>query len=68
MQVKTRKMKEFRLYTRHGEKIAQGIPSVINGKMALATFRGEKIIGYTTLEEINAEFFKKDLPKYELKF
>ena len=42
-----------RLYTAHGQKIAQGIPSIINGKKALATFKGDQIVGYTTLEELN---------------
>lgn len=40
-----------RLYTAHGQKMVQGKLSVINGKKALATFKGEEIVGYTTLEE-----------------
>ena len=42
-----------RLYTAHGQKMVQGKLSVINGKKALATFKGEEIVGYTTLEELN---------------
>ena len=36
-----------RLYTAHGQKMVQGKLSVINGKKALATFKGEEIVGYT---------------------
>lgn len=57
-----------RLYTAHGQKMAQGIPSIINGKKALATFKGDQIVGYTTLEELNQEFYTRDLPKYSLNF
>ena len=61
--------KKDRLYTAHGKKKAQGIPSVINGQKALATFEGEEIVGYTTLEEINKEFYSRDnLPQYSLSF
>ena len=42
------------MYTQHGLKKAQGILSEINGKKALATFEGDKIVGYSTLEEIQA--------------
>lgn len=57
-----------RLYTTHGQKIPQGIPSIINGEKALATFKGTKIVGYTTLDELNKEFYTRDLPKYSLNF
>ena len=62
------KCKNSRLYTRHGVKMAQGIPSIINGKKALATFKGERIVGYTTLEELNKEFYTRELPEYQLNF
>jgi len=59
----------IKLYTFHGKKRSQGIPTVINGNNALAYYEGEKIVGYTTLEEINREFYtRKDLPKIELDF
>ena len=35
-----------RLYTAHGQKMVQGKLSVINGKKALATFKGEEIVGW----------------------
>lgn len=57
-----------RLYTYHGKKLAQGIPSIINGEKALATFQGNEIVGYTTLDEIQKEFYTRELPKYELNF
>ena len=60
--------KKDRLYTLHGKKKAQGILLEVNGQKALATFEGEKIIGYTTLDELNKEFYNRDLPKYDLKF
>lgn len=67
-QQKNKNSKKDRLYTLHGQRKAQGILSVINGKKALATFEGEKIIGYTTLEEIQELFYTKELPKFDLKF
>lgn len=65
---KKKNTKEDRLYTLHGKKKVQGILSEVNGQKALATFEGEKIIGYTTLDELNKEFYNRDLPKYDLKF
>ena len=65
---KKKNTKEDRLYTLHGKKKAQGILLEVNGQKALATFEGEKIIGYTTLDELNKEFYNRDLPKYDLKF
>ena len=60
--------KKDRMYTQHGIKKAQGILSEINGKKALATFVGDEIEGYSTLEEIQEQFYKRDLPKYDLNF
>lgn len=57
-----------RLYTAHGQKMAQGRLAEINGKKALATFKGEEIVGYTTLEELNKEFYTRELPQYNLNF
>ena len=57
-----------RLYTAHGQKMVQGKLSVINGKKALATFKGDEIVGYTTLDELNKEFYTRDLPKFSLNF
>ena len=69
MEEKKRKNnKSDRLYTAHGKKMVQGVLSVINGKKALATFKGEDIVGYTTLEELNKEFYTRDLPQYNLNF
>lgn len=69
MEEKKRKNnKSDRLYTAHGQKMVQGVLSVINGKKALATFKGEDIVGYTTLEELNKEFYTRDLPQYNLNF
>lgn len=60
--------KKDRMYTQHGLKKAQGILLEVNGKKALATFEGDKIVGYSTLEEIQEQFYKRDLPKYDLNF
>lgn len=59
-----------RLYTAHGRKMIQGKMSVINGQKALATFKGEEIVGYTTLEELNKAFYVREdsLPEYSLSF
>lgn len=66
---KKKPIKTDRLYTAHGQKLIQGKLSVINGKKALATFKGDKIVGYTTLDELNKEFYtREDLPEYNLSF
>lgn len=69
MEKKKKPTKTDRLYTAHGQKMIQGKLSVINGKKALATFKGEEIVGYTTLDELNREFYtREDLPQYSLNF
>ena len=65
---KMTKPRTDRLYTAHGKKKAQGKLAEINGKKALATFEGDEIVGYTTLEELNKEFYTRDLPQYNLSF
>ena len=37
-------------------------------KKALGYFEGDKVVGYTTLDEINKAFYTKDLPEYKLDF
>lgn len=53
---------EDRLYTKHGKKYPQGIPAIVNGQKALASYSGDEITGYTTLEELMQVFYSKDLP------
>lgn len=60
--------KKDRLYTKHGKKGAQGILSIINGEKALALFQNDAIVGYTTLEELQHEFYTRQLPSYTLAF
>lgn len=55
-----------RLYSLHGRKMAHGIPAIINGVRALASFKGDKIVGYITLEELNREFYTRVLPEYNI--
>lgn len=62
------KVETDKLYTLHGEKRAQGKLSIINGHKALAYFQGQNIVGYTTLDEMNKEFYTRDLPEYNLDF
>lgn len=58
-----------KIYTRHGKKKVQGVVSIINGNNALAYYEGEQIVGYTTLEELNREFYtRKNVPSIELDF
>lgn len=66
--VKLKTSKRDRLYTLHGKRIPQGILTIINGKKALATFEGENIIGYTTLEELQEQFYTRKLPNIDLNF
>lgn len=53
---------EDRLYTQHGKKYPQGIPAIIDGQKVLASYSGNKITGYTTLDELMNVFYSKDLP------
>ena len=53
---------EDKLYTRHGKKYPQGVPAIVNGQKVLASYEGEEIIGYTTLEELLQVFYSKPLP------
>lgn len=62
------KAERDRLYTLHGQKRAQGKLSIINGHRALAYYEGENIVGYTTLDEMNKEFYTRELPQYTLNF
>lgn len=62
------KHEKDRLYTLHGKKRAQGKLSIINGHKALAYFEGTEIVGYTTLDEMNKEFYTRNLPQYTLNF
>ena len=56
------------MYTHHGKKRKQGLPITVHGRKALGYFEGEKVVGYTTLDEINEAFYTKDLPDYQLDF
>lgn len=51
-----------KLYTTHGKKYPQGIPAIINGEKALASYSGDRITGYTTLDELMQVFYSRDLP------
>ena len=51
-----------KLYTTHGKKYPQGIPAIINGEKALASYSGDKITGYITLDELMQVFYSRELP------
>lgn len=61
-----------RMYTRHGVKKNQGKWAMINNCPALTftvTENGiDKIVGYTTINEMMAMAYSKDLPQYDLDF
>lgn len=59
--------KKDRLYTKHGVRASQGVLCEIDGQKALGTFSGDKIIGYTTFEELTKEFYTRELPKVDFK-
>ena len=54
---------EDRIYAKHGAKYAQGALVCINGQKALANYKGNSIVGYTTLDELQREFYTRDLPE-----
>lgn len=59
---------EDRLYAVHGDKMLQGALAIINGVKSLAYFKGNKIVGYTTIEELIEAFYGRKLPEYNLDF
>ena len=56
------------MYTLHGKKRNQGRLIRIGGERALGYFEGGKMVGYTTLEEINRMSYTKELPEYKLDY
>ena len=57
-------IKDYELYTKHGIRKKQGVLSIINGQRALAYFEKEKLVGYSTLDEIDKQFKKGNIPEY----
>lgn len=56
------------LHSTHGDPVKFGKPAEINGKKALAYMKGDKVIAYTPLEEINEMFYRSNLPQYKVEF
>ena len=56
-------MEQNRLYTNHGKKRSHGIAfRTPKGVPALGFYEGDSIVGFSTLEEINREFYTGNLP------
>ena len=56
------------VYTKHGCKKYQGRLVKVRGARALGYFAGDKIIGYTTLEEIREMSYSQELEAYHPDF
>ncbi len=56
-----------RLYVKHGEKYSLGALVSVNGEKALARYKGDKIVGYTTADELMKEFYSRDLPEVDVR-
>ena len=56
------------VYTKHGCKKYQGRLVKVRGARALGYFSGDKIIGYTTLEEIREMSYSQELEEYQPDF
>ncbi len=56
---------EDRLYAKHGAKYSQGALVSIRGQKALANYKGNTIVSYTTLEELQEEFYTRELPEID---
>lgn len=65
---KAKKPETGKLYTTHGKKMPQGKMGIINGEKVLAYFDGEDVVGYSTQDEINREFYTRDLPNLSVNF
>lgn len=63
---------DSRMYTKHGIKKNQGKWAVVNDKPALTFTENrngtEKVVGYTTIDEMVAMAYKSGLPEYQLDF
>lgn len=57
-----------RFYTKHGQRIYLGRLVKVNGERAIGYFKGDKIIGYTTLEEIREMSYKRELDDFHTDF
>ncbi|RHO29697.1 hypothetical protein [Roseburia sp. AM16-25] len=61
-----------RMYTHHGRKKNQGKWAMVNNVPALAYTENldgsETVVGYTTITEIIAMAYAKDLPVYQVDF
>lgn len=56
------------MYTQHGDKRKQGRLISVSGTKALGYFEGDKIVGYTTLDEINQMAYTRKLQNYQLDY
>lgn len=72
MTVSTESHIDARMYTKHGAKKNQGKWALVNNRPALTFTEGqdeaEKVVGYTTIDEMMSMAYSKDLPQYELDF
>ena len=57
-----------RIYTKHGQRRCQGQLVKVHGVHALGYFDGDKIVGYTTLEEIQEMSCLQELEELQLDF
>lgn len=63
-----KKGRKDRFYTKHGQRIYLGKLVKVNGERALGYFKDDKIIGYTTLEEIREMSYKQELDEFHPDF
>lgn len=56
------------LIAAHGEKMKFGKIGIINGQRALIYYKGDKVVGYATFEEICSAFFRDDIPETAVDF
>ena len=70
MEISASKQCKARMFTHHGVKKNQGKWAFVNNCLALTYTEGkpEKVVGYTTVEEMMTLAQSADLPRYELDF
>lgn len=55
-----------KMYTHHGEKRNQGELCKVNGAYALAYMEKDKVVGFTTLDEIMHDAYSNKVREYTI--
>ena len=57
-----------RIYATNGKHKIFGMKAIINGKLSLAYFEGDKIVAYTSWEEVNRQMYLDSCQEFKVEF